>query len=388
MNDDLATRLSRQLHEQVDDLHAAPLTFEQVRGRAHGIRRTRRAVTGAAVAAVFAIVTPAAVLAGGGLDAGPDRTVPPATNSPTGAVEQEPSGLGVPYLEGRTLIMPDGTRTELPRAYDGATPVSDDVVLAVRVDDAGNATLDRIEDGTVVQSEELAGGGLAPNADGTAVAYVRADGELVVGSAVGEFPLGDHGSGQPVRLVGGPDCSGAGDCIVFLDVGDRPVAVDSSGEAEELPGDPMAVHDASAATGRVSMLMSVDDFEPGSCSRVVGDSGSGDIVFETCDVTPDRFSPAGSHLSAGPSYRSGIGDSFVAMLDAESGKELARYSPENGFVNTAVWEDEDHLLVLTHDWGTGRWTVVRLATDGSIEDALGPKAGGEMHPPWRLVGAG
>ena len=387
MNDDLTTRLSRQLHEQVDDWHAAPLTFEQVRGRAHGIRRTRRVVTGAAVAAVFAIGAPAAVLAGGSLDAGPDRTVPPATNSPSEAVEQEPSGLGIPYLEGRTLVMPDGTRIELPGAYDGATPVSGDVVLAVRVDDDGNATLDRVEDGTVVQSEELAGGGLAPNADGTAVAYVRADGELVVESAAGQFPMGSHGQGQPVRLLGGPDCSSAGDCTVFLDLPDGSVAVDSSGEADELPGDPLAVEDASAATGRVAMQMSVDELEPSSCSRVVGDNGFGETVFRTCDVTPDRFSPAGTHLSAGPSYRSGIGDSLVAILDAETGEELARYMPENGFITHAVWEDDAHLLVLTHDWGTGQWTVIRLASDGSIEDALGPVAGGEMKRPWQLVGA-
>lgn len=383
MNDELTSRLSRQLHEQVDDWHAAPLSLEGVQGKARSIRRTRRAAAaGAVAAAVAAVVIPTTVLTG---SLNRSDRVPPATNTPTGVVEQEPSGLGVPYVEGRTLVMPDGTAAELPRAYDGALPVSDDVVLALSVDNDGDAVLDRVEGGTVVQSEALAGGGLAPNADGTAVAYVRAGGELVVESADGQFLLGAHGRGQPIRLVGGPDCSDTDDCVVFLNLGDRPVAVASSGQVNDLPGNPLAVQDASAA-GRVAMLMSVDDFEPSSCSRVVGDNGAGATVFETCDVTPDRFSPGGSHLSAGPSYQSGIGDSFVAILDAESGTELGRYAPENGFVHTTVWEDEEHLLVLAHDWGTGQWTVIRLAADGSIEDALGPETGGEMNPPWRLVG--
>ena len=58
MNDDLTTRLSRQLHEQVDDWHAAPLTLDGVRGRARSIQRTRRIVTGTVAAAVVAVIVP------------------------------------------------------------------------------------------------------------------------------------------------------------------------------------------------------------------------------------------------------------------------------------------------------------------------------------------
>ena len=52
-----------QLHDQVDDLHGAPLTLETVRGRARAIRRTRRMlVAGAAAVAVAAVVVPITLL--------------------------------------------------------------------------------------------------------------------------------------------------------------------------------------------------------------------------------------------------------------------------------------------------------------------------------------
>ena len=382
MNDELTSRLSRQLHEQVDGWQTAPLTLEGVQGRARSIRRTRRVAAGAVVAAVFAIVVPVGIVTGGVFDASPDRDVPPA-NNPTEAVEQDPSAIGVPYLEGRTLTMPDGAQTELPRAYDGAT-VLGDLVLATTIDtDDGSATLDRIEGGEVVGSEELSGMGLAPNADGSAVAYVRADGQLVVEGVDGQVEVAEVGQAQPVALVG--DCQ-SDDCTVFLDQGGTPVAVSGSGEVTALPGDPLAVEDASAVTGRVAMLMSVDDFEPGSCSRVVDELGAGSQVFKTCDVMPTRFSPGGSYLSAGPEYGDGHGATMAAILDAETGEELARFEPPDGSITQAIWEDPQHLLLLTYHWSAREWSVVRLAADGTTGEALGPVAGGEMNPPWQLLG--
>ena len=40
MNDELTSRLSRQLHDQVDGWHDTPLTLEGVQGRARMIRRS------------------------------------------------------------------------------------------------------------------------------------------------------------------------------------------------------------------------------------------------------------------------------------------------------------------------------------------------------------
>jgi hypothetical protein len=391
MNDELTTRLSRQLHEQADDWRDTPLTLDGVKGRARSIRRRRAATTaGVAAVAVLAITLPLSLALG---RPGADRPAPVAP-SPTRAVDTadpDPagSGLGVPYLTRSTLTMPDGTEQELPGDYDSVV-VLGDRVLAVRIDtDNGQATLDRIEGGEVVGSEGLAGFELASNADDTAVAYVRADGELVVDAPEGSFSLGSHPGVQPVALLGGPDCAAPDTgCVVFVNDGNgEPLVITPSG-AEPLPGDPLAVQDASSAVGRVAMLMSYDELEPGSCSRVVSNNDAEGTVFETCQATLDRFSPDGTYLSAGPSYQDGIGDTHVAILDGETGKELARHEPEEGFVNTAVWEDAEHLLVVSHDWGNGEWSVVRLGVDGSNETVLGPEAGNEMKPPWRLVSGG
>ena len=65
---DLERELGRQLHEQVDHRHDAPLDLGDVRGRAGRIRRNRRVAVGAGVAAALAIIVPTAVLAGGGLN--------------------------------------------------------------------------------------------------------------------------------------------------------------------------------------------------------------------------------------------------------------------------------------------------------------------------------
>ena len=47
-NDQLTDELGRELHRRADDLHGAPLTFDDVRGRARAIRRRRRAAAAAA----------------------------------------------------------------------------------------------------------------------------------------------------------------------------------------------------------------------------------------------------------------------------------------------------------------------------------------------------
>ena len=89
--------------------------------------------------------------------------------------------------------------------------------------------------------------------------------------------------------------------------------------------------------------------------------------------------PDGAHISALPPYLSGIGASWAAIVD-ENGTEVARYRPENGYVRSAVWEDDGHLLVTAYDWDARAWSVMRLGLDGSEELALGPStATDECH---------
>ena len=383
MNDELTTRLSRELHDQVDGWHAAPLTLDGVRGRARSIRRTRRiAIAGAAAVAVAAIAVPTA-LVGAGLDRSGGPDVPPATNSPTRAVD-EASALGVPYLEGPTLTLPDGSTRELPQAYVGAV-VLGDTAFGIHNDDSGFLVLDELDaGGNVVESERI-DSAIAHNSDETAIAYVT-HGQLVVRSESGRLELGDVGGDTPVRLVGGPDCANVGSdtCIVYLNEGrgGARLAVDT-GASQPVPGDPLSVADVTE-DGRISMVTGLKELpEPGSCGRVF-DGQSGEEVFATCDYTLGRFSPDGRYLAATHSYRDGFGDGWRAILDAETGAELARYESPSGGITGSVWEDSQHLLITS--WEDGEWKVTRLGVDGSTEVVLGPERAGQNHPSYVVLG--
>jgi hypothetical protein len=379
MNDDLTTRLSRQLHEQVDDWHTTPLTFESVRGRAHAIRRTRRiAVAGVAAVAVAAVAVPTALL--GDPASRSDRSSEIA-ETPTEATEPP---LGVPYLTGRELVLPDGTGRDLPERYQGGA-VLGETFLGLRTDDTGFLVLDELDAEDDIVDSVVLDTGLTQNLDGSAIAYVT-DGELVVRWEDGEAGFGSFGPVSPVRLVGGPVCTeGESTCTVYFndERGDPAVAV-NHGAVNGVAGDPRTVTDV-AEDGRISMITRVSELpEPGACSAVY-DQSAGEQLHGTCDYTFGRFSPDGSLLSATHPYRDGFGDAWRAILDAATGEELARYEPPSGAITSSVWEDDGHLLITS--WEEGRWKVTRLGVDGSTEVVLGPARAGQQNPAYAILGA-
>lgn len=388
MNDEMTTRLSRQLHAQVDDWTAAPLTLEGVQGRARTIRRRRQAIgTGAVAAAVLAVAIPVGLTFGGSLDSSP----PPAGPVPSEVVDSdnpvaEGSEIGLPYLQDRTLTLPNGDEATLPRAYDGGAVLGTEV-LGLR-NDEGNLFLDVLGSDLLVEESIPLDTGFAQNADGTALAYVTR-GELVVRWESGEASFGTVPAGlSPAGLLGGPDCADVTTCTVYLndETGGAPRLVSGSGPVEDVAGSPVKVTDA-AEDGQLALVTSVDLTAGGACSAVVTGAG-GDQVFETCDHTLERFAPGGQHLSAAPAYQSGIGDTYAAIVDAGSGREVARFEASRGdFVWSTAWEDAEHLLVTTYSYGTG-WMVVRLGTDGSQEVALGPDdSGDDTSPSFVVLGA-
>jgi len=379
MNDHLTTRLSRELHAQVDGWDDAPLTLESVRGRAHAIRRTRRlAAAGIAAVAVAAIVVPTALL---GDPTGRSDRPPEIAETPTEAVD---SALGVPYLEGRVLTMPDGERHTLPAAYQGGA-VLGDTVLGLHHDEGGFQVLDELgEDGEVVGSVTL-DSGLTQNLDGSAIAYVT-DGELVVRWEDDETEMGSFGPVWPVRLVGGPDCTeGVNTCTVFFnDERGEPAVAVNHGAVNGVAGNPRSVADVTA-DGRISMITGLNDEpERGACSAVY-DQGAGERVHETCDYTYGTFSPDGRLLAATHAYQDGFGDGWRAILDADTGEELARYESPSGGITSSTWEDDEHLLITS--WEDGEWKVTRLGADGSADVVLGPTRAGDQDPPYVVLGA-
>jgi hypothetical protein len=52
-------------------------------------------------------------------------------------------------------------------------------------------------------------------------------------------------------------------------------------------------------------------------------------------------------------------------------------------VTDHAWEDASHVLLVT--WSGGRWAVVRLAADGTMEYAVPPRPGSDAEPPFLLT---
>ena len=197
MNDphDLTGELSRQLHAQVDHWCSSRLTVGDVRDRARAIRRRRTAVTtGVAATGLLAVVVPAG-LAG-------DRPLPPLTVEPPA---YDGPVLGVPYVEGPRVVLPDGSVRDVAPGYVGGA-VLGDTLLGLRNDDTGFLALDELDDAGQVMNTVVTESGITFNADESAVAFVTDD-ALIVRWEDGVADLGEVSGATPVRLVGGPDCT-------------------------------------------------------------------------------------------------------------------------------------------------------------------------------------
>ena len=401
---DWETELSDGLERRVRGLHEAPLTLEHVKGKAMNIRRKRRAAVAGGILAAAAVIVPVAVIAGN--DAGDgSRDIPAATRSatttptPSDTVPAGAGELGVAYLEGaeyHTATVTSGgsssgSGVNLPRDdYRDVAQLGDDLYAYRNDDDTGEATIDVVSPAGEVTDTIRVAGPFVVTESGETIAYLTRDGELMTRSALGELSLGsDFGATAfPAAVVGGPDChdaeAGGDGCRVFLDFGDgetTPTAVDSHGINEPPFADAIRVQDADGA-GLISVQTSYSD--TGSCGGVY-DETEGKLAFRTCDFFVQGLSPDGDHVTATDPYGDDIGYGFVAVLDAKTGAEVARYSPEGGFIAQVVWEDDEHTLLTV--FGNGHWQIVRLATDGSIEDVVGPSTSGdEAAPAYVLTG--
>lgn len=394
VSDPWESEMSREFDKRVRDLHEAPLTFDNVKGKAMTIRRNRRiAVTGGILAAA-AVIVPVAILAGNGLgnadDARPDfasNSVAPTQatdpNDPTPPTDAPGAAVRVSYLEGSTWHRVDGSTVELGEAYFSAVELGDQLVATSNTD--GQLNVDVIDaDGDVADSFEALSYPAA-NPDHTTVAYVASDGSLMTRWAGGEVAMGEgFVDGDSVAgLTGGPDCHEVVDgCVVFINHGDGSAAelLDSHGIRDlAMPG-ALKLNDVSSSGLLAAQTESTD---LGSCS-VVFDRAANDNVFETCDATLFAFSPDGSYLTGSSAYLDGIGPAYVTILDATDGTELARLTPTKGFVRESVWEDPDHALVTTYE--QGEWRIFRLGVDGSSEQVLASQDGDEATPPFTLLG--
>lgn len=407
-------RLTEALRQRADRLDAElgtahPISLDDVRGRARGIRRRRAAASGLAAAAVLAVAVPVGLSVTdrtvGDVDRGPAAT---ATADPTATPSTDATGSplpdatpkvlltvdadatsgapGISYIRDGVLITPDGREVSLDREY-GAVAASGDGWVALDMNAGRMVVLD-------AEGNETWGGPgtwpLAVSADGSVVAVGSEDGAIRT-VADGEEPQLIRAGRGPARVagvIGSGTCDetegdGTG-CTVFYNVDGQTLSggryVTSHGIDDTLPV--LKSVEAVSPDGLVAGFTSVDDY--GSCSAVIDDRGS--QVWDTCDHSLGRFSPDGRYVIGHPAYRDGIGDGSVAILDASSGEVLVEYQNDaetQSFINDVVWDTDGTLLATVHERGT--WSVMRMTADGQLSEVLGEIGTDEMEVPVRFA---
>ena len=398
--------LGRTLRDRADSIGAGehPLSLDDVKGRARGIRRRRVAVTGLAAAAVLAVAVPAGVLVAD--RATTQREVPPV-NSPSPDATSTPSPTedgdvkvvtldnnidahsgkpGIDYLlngdvmsrrDGSfTIQFPNGQRP--PHQYVALTP-TDEAWLALWSDDRGGMSIDFVKRGGIVFDTRRSTDSMAVSQDGSIAVYSTPDGELRSFSIFDEH-LGVNDPAQappdvePVAVTGSRTCKEqepeGGGCTVFYN--DR--GVDPAGYYASSHGIQERLEDVVRVTGvspdgRISGLVSVTD--TGSCSQV----WTQDLTpeWKTCDYALGQFSPDGRYVLGHPAYGDGIGDSSVAILDAATGRVLVDYRNDRqaqAYINNAVWDVDGTVLATV--FARGSWSLMRMSPGGllSLVDGL------------------
>ncbi|QIK65438.1 hypothetical protein G7072_02965 [Nocardioides sp. HDW12B] len=398
-HDELPGSLRGALQRRADgvgDDH--PFTLDDVKGRAHGIRRRRIAVSGLAAAAVLAIAVPVGLNATGSPGASP--SFDPANRSPSPSQTAEPSpdraseGVDTPVSPiGQVLT------TDRPAAAEqtlttvspgrinppgGASPVAveadyQSVVplgsgwVAIR-SDGSDLVADRVDATGAVDATYAAGdGGLSVSRDGAVVAWSDPDNRVVT--------LVDGGEPQEIYRAEGTvfvaaidatgSCTpGADDgCVVHLNRQDRveSLTVTSQGDVAVTPG--LAWVNSVAADGRVAGMIKVEDY--GSCSGVVA-AGSQRPLWRTCDYAGLVFSPSGRWVMGVDPQGDGAGSSSIAILDAATGEvvtSLVNNRRTQAFVAQREWNESDQVVMSVAQAGT--WRTMQLSVTGEFSAVRG-----------------
>jgi hypothetical protein len=398
-DDDLTTELNRELHGRADAMSGTSLGLGDVQRRARSIRRRRAATAVVGAAAAVALIVPTAALA---THSGHRNEPAPATQTPnptqTTATDGHQPAPGVLDVSD----LPTGAAPAIPYLGRGSsehpfepfpatsfTQLSDGSEIVQMNDEGDFEVVVASPDGSHL-GPFGSYAGLAVNRSHTVAAWVSRTGRVVTWTAGALEPrsLGDPVPGHDLRIaaVTGEDCSLS--CSVIVNAHDaaqqRPWVVDESGSQPLHDGGYLDVNDVGPA-GSMIGLTEITDFS--TCSKLLG---GGELQgFGTCKNQLTSFSPDGRLILGLPSYFDGPGPGGVSMYDLHGKRLFERSSTEaaQSYFTDATWEDDTHLLAPMFQDGT--WSVVRIASDGSMEYAVAPAKGPYDSSPFVLpIGGG
>lgn len=379
MSNDLTTRLSRELHEQVDGWHDAPLTLDSVRGRALSIRRTRRLVAAGTVAAAVGALAVPTVMVSAGLDGRSDRE-PAPVDTPTEVVRTELTLDGLPrgaaptveYFTPEGVVLPDEGLLELPQSYNAMVPSEADGGWIAW--EGPSLDVRYLSEDLRPQGGSTTNNAFVTNPDRTAAAWTFPESgaqTLVLrstldaeGTLTWDFPDVSTGVVDPVDFLSGSSLL----VETAKPNGRTEIAVaEADGSMTPLPGYVDAIS-GSPVTG-LAAVQTRSNEDASGCFGVVDTASPEAPVWESCDHSLGAFSPDGRYVLASDPYLSGAGIGSVKVLDAMTGDEVARFEPERRselLLQRLVWEDEDSFVAVAAE--AGDVTMLRFGVDGSLEE--------------------
>jgi hypothetical protein len=406
-DDDLTNDLTRELHGRVDTMHGSALGLLDVQRKARSIRRRRTATAVVGTAAAVALIIPTAALATHSShkdEPAPATQTPNPTQTTTTTADGQQPAPGVLDVSD----LPTGTAPQMDYVYKGVLHLSGGGTAVVHthytpyrfVEMADGTTVWLTSDhGTpYVEIVDVDGNvhdpvpstfDLSVNAAHSIAAWMTPDGQVTIweGWASEPRPLGDPLPGTewhlgPVTGVGqaspgqpGPDCQQSS-CTVIVTVPGatwQPWEVSESGTSKLLDAGYREIKDQTASGLTIGWTQITDS---GTCSKLLG--GGEFPGFATCKNTLESFSPDGQLILGLPSFPDGAGPNQIAMYDLEGKRLFDRGSTlkVQPTFQQAEWEDDSHVLSAVYQ--EGQWSMVRVASDGSMEYAVTPKPGVDL----------
>jgi hypothetical protein len=362
MNDE--TLLATELTRRADGIVAAPLTFEDVRGRAHGIRRRRRAVAAAAVAAAVAvaIIVPTVLTGGSDRSDGVDPAPSPSPSAAPAAVLHD-GGLTLPDGGVVPIDLDVGTVSSFGVLADGRVVVARNRPVALQVYSAG---------GDLAADYPIGDTYLVMSPDDGAAAWMERDHSVHVLASGTADPV-ELGTVEADRFTDPMiDAVLDADRVLVGDGMTTTTEVTSDGVRELTTSDPLRVEDVSPAGDLWAVSFPPGDGEQYGCSGLYAPS-TDRVVARSCKVWGLKFSPDGEHLLSG-FYENNMA-SEVTVVDRDL-RMVGTFDPAPEVISRAGWADAAHVLAAVAGLADNRWSLVRVGLDGGDPEVVaGPDDG-------------
>ena len=284
------------------------------------------------------------------------------------------------------LHRPDGSTLRLTRLTWSTWAPMGDGAIGMAGTEAG-PELQRVTGTGRVHTRIVAHFGLAVSPDHEIVGWLGDHGapHVVEGGGARHLTLPPVPHGRTVATIQGTatceeQTPEGGGCTVFVN-GARRVRVSTSHGIVDTIGPMPEVSDVNQH-GRVTGLVSRRTPDSRACWGVL--RAGGHRVFRTCDYYLASFSPAGRRVLAERSQVRWASVRRFAVL-ARDGRVVRSWTFDPGArrsLSQLTWEDDRHLLGVLR--AHGRWGLVRIGTDGTVEYAGDPVATTDELTPYSL----